>query len=189
MLNLQNYRLAYWRTADQELGYRRFFDINSLIGMRVERPHVFNATHSRVMEWLRNGVLDGVRVDHPDGLRDPGAIFRAAAHRALPMPGFWPRRFCEPGESLRASWPIAGTTGYDFLNVCNGLLVYGEGPERAHRDLHANSPARRQDFESLAHAKKLNVAHEALRQRCESAGATVCGDLRKQSRPPRLHAR
>ena len=75
ILNLQNYRLAYWRTADQELGYRRFFDINTLIGVRVERPHVFIATHARILEWLRTGVLDGVRVDHPDGLRDPQQYF------------------------------------------------------------------------------------------------------------------
>ena len=71
LLNQQQYRLAYWRTAGQELGYRRFFDVNTLIGLRMERPHVFEATHSRILEWLRNGVLDGVRIDHPDGLRDP----------------------------------------------------------------------------------------------------------------------
>ena len=68
-LNQQNYRLAYWKTADQQLGYRRFFDVNSLIGLRVEREHVFEETHALVLDWLRRGVLDGLRIDHPDGLR------------------------------------------------------------------------------------------------------------------------
>ena len=70
-LNQQNYRLAYWKTADQQLSYRRFFDVNSLIGLRVEREYVFEETHALVLDWLRRGVIDGVRVDHPDGLRDP----------------------------------------------------------------------------------------------------------------------
>src|ERR1035437_2430690 len=82
LLNLQHYRLAYWRTADQELGYRRFFDVNTLIGLRVERAHVFDATHCRILEWLNAGVLDGVRVDHPDGLRDPQQYFERLRARA-----------------------------------------------------------------------------------------------------------
>lgn len=126
LLNLQHYRLAYWRTADQELGYRRFFDINTLIGVRVERPHVFNATHLRILEWLRSGVIDGVRVDHPDGLRDPKEYFgrlRASAPEAWILA----EKILQPSESLRASWPIDGTTGYDFLNMCNRLLIDSEG--------------------------------------------------------------
>ncbi len=75
LLNLQHYRLAYWRTADQELGYRRFFDVNSLVSLRVERPHVLDATQRRILDWVHEGVLDGVRVDHPDGLRDPLQYF------------------------------------------------------------------------------------------------------------------
>src|ERR1700678_2982188 len=125
-LNQQQYRLAYWRTAGQELGYRRFFDVNSLIGLRVERPHVFEATHSRILEWLRDGVLDGVRVDHPDGLRDPQQYLERLRDRA---PEAWivGEKILEPGESLRKNWPIEGTTGYDFLNVCNNLLVNSDG--------------------------------------------------------------
>ena len=134
LLNLQNYRLAYWRTADQELGYRRFFDINTLIGVRVDRPRVFNAIHSRIMEWLRNGVLDGVRVDHPDGLRDPEQYFERL-RSISPQAWILAEKILQPGESLRPSWPIAGTTGYDFLNMCNGLLAHGEGLNELSRDL------------------------------------------------------
>ena len=160
LLNLQNYRLAYWRTADQELGYRRFFDINTLIGVRVDRPRVFKATHSRILEWLRKGVLDGVRVDHPDGLRDPEQYFDRL-RSISPQAWILAEKILEPGESLRASWPIAGTTGYDFLNMCNGLLVYGEGMNEL-SEVYGNFTGETLDFDSLAHAKKVAVEQEAL---------------------------
>jgi (1->4)-alpha-D-glucan 1-alpha-D-glucosylmutase len=160
LLNLQNYRLAYWRTADQELGYRRFFDINTLIGVRVDRPRVFIAIHSRILEWLRKGVLDGVRVDHPDGLRDPEQYFDRL-RSISPQAWILAEKILEPGESLRSSWPIAGTTGYDFLNMCNGLLVYGEGLNEL-SEVYSNFTGETLDFEALAHAKKVTMEHEAL---------------------------
>ena len=160
MLNQQQYRLAYWRTADQELGYRRFFDVNTLIGLRVERAHVFEATHNRILEWLENGVLDGVRVDHPDGLRDPQQYFDRLRSRA---PDAWivGEKILEPGEFLPESWPIEGTSGYDFLNVCNSLMVDGSGLNQLttiYREF-THEPV---DFESVAHDKKVNVEQEAL---------------------------
>ena len=160
LLNLQSYRLAYWRTADQELGYRRFFDVNTLIGVRVERSRVFAATHFRIMEWLKKGILDGVRVDHPDGLRDPQLYFerlRAGAPRAWIVA----EKILQPEESLRAGWPIDGTTGYDFLNICNGLLVYGEGLNEL-TEVYADFTGETVQFDSMVHTKKLNVQHEAL---------------------------
>ncbi len=160
ILNLQNYRLAYWRTADQELGYRRFFDINTLIGVRVERPHVFIATHARILDWLRNGVVDGVRVDHPDGLRDPQQYF-ARLRSAAPDAWILAEKILQPSEVLRANWPIDGTTGYDFLNVCNGLLVHGEGLKEIGK-IYEEFTGRPDDFEALAYQKKLAVEHEAL---------------------------
>jgi (1->4)-alpha-D-glucan 1-alpha-D-glucosylmutase len=160
LLNLQSYRLAYWRTADQELGYRRFFDINSLIGVRVERSHVFHATHYRIIEWLRDGVLDGVRVDHPDGLRDPEQYF-ARLRAGAPAAWILAEKILGPHESLRPTWPIAGTTGYDFLNMCNGLLVYGEGLSEL-TSIYETFTGQTESFESLVHAKKLAVAQESL---------------------------
>jgi len=160
LLNLQNYRLAYWRTADQELGYRRFFDVNTLIGMRVERPRVFAETHFRIMEWLRKGILDGVRVDHPDGLRDPQLYFERLRAGA-PQAWIVAEKILQPEESLRIGWPIDGTTGYDFLNVCNGLLVYGEGLNEL-TEVYSNFTGELLQFNSMVHAKKLNVQHEAL---------------------------
>ncbi len=160
LLNVQHYRLAYWRTADQELGYRRFFDVNSLIGVRVERPQVFDETHKRILEWLRNGVLDGVRVDHPDGLRDPQQYFERLRSQA---PDAWiiGEKILERGEFLRESWPIEGTSGYDFLNVCNSLLADGNGLQ-ALTDIYRDFTHEPVNFESIAHDKKLTVEQEAL---------------------------
>jgi (1->4)-alpha-D-glucan 1-alpha-D-glucosylmutase len=160
LLNHQQYRLAYWRTADQELGYRRFFDVNSLIGLRMERAHVFEATHRRILEWLENGVLDGVRVDHPDGLRDPQQYFERLRARA---PNAWiiGEKILESGEFLRESWPIEGTTGYDFMNVCNNLIVRGDGLKEL-TAIYSDFTREPVDFEAVAHEKKLTVQQEAL---------------------------
>ncbi|MGO9938125.1 MAG: malto-oligosyltrehalose synthase [Terracidiphilus sp.] len=160
VLNLQHYRLAYWRTADQELGYRRFFDINTLIGLRVERPDVFDATHQRILHWLNDGVLDGVRVDHPDGLRDPQQYFERLRRRGTDV---WiiAEKILQPGEFLRADWPIEGTTGYDFLNVCNQLMVNGEGLQELTGIYHGFTNEAL-EFETLARNMKLNVERETL---------------------------
>lgn len=159
-LNRQNYRLAYWRTADQELGYRRFFDVNTLVGLRMERPHVFEATHSRIVGWLQSGALDGVRIDHPDGLRDPQQYFARLRSRA---PDAWilGEKILEPGEFLRTNWPIEGTTGYDFMNVCNSLLMSGTGL-REFSQIYQEFTHETDSFETVAHEKKLSVEHEAL---------------------------
>ena len=160
LLNLQYYRIAYWRVADQELGYRRFFDVNSLVGLRVERSHVFDATHRRILEWINDGTLDGVRVDHPDGLRDPQQYFERLQGRA---PHAWiiGEKILEPGEFLRGNWPIQGTSGYDFLNLCNNLFVYGHGLEEL-TEIYRDFTGEPIDFETISHDKKLAVEHEAL---------------------------
>jgi (1->4)-alpha-D-glucan 1-alpha-D-glucosylmutase len=128
LLERQNYRLSFWRTATRDLGYRRFFDINTLVGLRMERQRVFDDTHRLVLDWVRGGVLDGLRVDHPDGLRDPEGYFDRLHHEA---PETWivAEKILEPGEHLRRSWMIAGTTGYDFANLVTGLFVDPRGEE------------------------------------------------------------
>jgi (1->4)-alpha-D-glucan 1-alpha-D-glucosylmutase len=124
----QNYRLAFWRIGGQELDYRRFFDITTLAALRSERLAVFQAVHSRVLEWLRDGVLDGVRIDHPDGLRRPAEYF-ARLRDAAPEAWIVAEKILMPDEAL-PSWPIAGTTGYDALNDVGGVFVdpRGEAP-------------------------------------------------------------
>jgi len=159
-LSQQYYRLAYWKTADQQLGYRRFFDVNTLIGLRVEREFVFDETHALILKWLKQGVLDGVRVDHPDGLRDPQQYFERLRERA---PEAWivGEKILEPGEWMRREWPIEGTSGYDFLNVVMGVLVHREGLKKLgeHYTAFTGDDA---DFPGVAHDKKLAVEQEAL---------------------------
>lgn len=159
-LNQQNYRLAYWKTADQQLGYRRFFDVNSLIGLRVEREHVFEETHALVLDWLHRGVLDGVRIDHPDGLRDPLQYFRRLREHA---PEAWivGEKILEPGEFLRADWPIEGTSGYDFMNVALGVLVSPEGMKELN-EMYEEFTSEPISFPEIAHEKKIAVTQEAL---------------------------
>jgi (1->4)-alpha-D-glucan 1-alpha-D-glucosylmutase len=129
LLDAQNHRIAYWRTAERELGYRRFFDIDTLVGLRVEDPEVFADTHELVLGWVRDGIVDGLRVDHPDGLRDPEQY---ADRLARATGGVWTvmEKILEPGEDLPETWPVAGTTGYDRLGVIGGLFVdpAGEAP-------------------------------------------------------------
>lgn len=121
-LERQNFRLAFWRAAEQDLVYRRFFDVNTLVGLRMEDRHVFLDTHTLVLRWLHEGVLDGVRIDHPDGLLDPEQYFERLRCEAQDV---WilGEKILEPGEHFRSEWPIDGTTGYDYLNEVSGLFV------------------------------------------------------------------
>src|SRR5580658_4324403 len=159
-LEQQHFRIAYWKTADQQLGYRRFFDVNTLIGLRVEREYVFEETHALILRWLRQGVIDGVRVDHPDGLRDPLQYFQRLRDRA---PEAWivGEKILEPGEWLRESWPVQGTSGYDFLNVMLGVLVNREGLKKLGEHYTAFT-GDDSDFPGVAHDKKIAVEQEAL---------------------------
>ncbi|MEU6574244.1 malto-oligosyltrehalose synthase [Streptomyces sp. NPDC046805] len=122
LLDAQWYRPAWWRLARTELNYRRFFSISELIGVRVEDPEVFDATHATILRLLREGVLDGLRVDHPDGLADPDGYLRRL-HEATG--GRWTvvEKILADGERLPASWPVAGTTGYDALRHVDGLFT------------------------------------------------------------------
>jgi (1->4)-alpha-D-glucan 1-alpha-D-glucosylmutase len=122
LLDAQWYRPVWWRLARTELNYRRFFSISELIGVRVEDPEVFEATHAKILQLLREGVVDGLRVDHPDGLADPGAYLRRL-HEATG--GRWTvvEKILADDEHLPASWPVAGTTGYDALRHVDGLFA------------------------------------------------------------------
>ncbi|CAN5300229.1 malto-oligosyltrehalose synthase [soil metagenome] len=127
-LDIQNHRIAFWRTAGRELDYRRFFDIDTLVGLRVEDPEVFADTHAQILAWVRDGVVDGLRVDHPDGLRDPESYARRLSEVTG---GIWTvvEKILEHGEQLPESWPVAGTTGYDRLNAIGGLFIDPAGEE------------------------------------------------------------
>ncbi|MFH9551507.1 malto-oligosyltrehalose synthase [Streptomyces sp. NPDC017435] len=122
LLDAQWYRPVWWRLARTELNYRRFFSISELIGVRVEDPEVFEATHGTILRLLREGVVDGLRVDHPDGLADPDAYLERL-HAA--SGGRWTvvEKILADGERLPDAWPVAGTTGYDALRHVDGLFT------------------------------------------------------------------
>ncbi len=136
LLSSQAYRLAYWRQASQEINYRRFFDINELVGIRIENPKVFEARHAPVFRLVEEGAVDALRVDHIDGLRDPfdylSKLRQGIDRIASPRNGS-PKRYIVVekivggSETLPHEWPVAGTTGYDFTNALNLLLVEPAG--------------------------------------------------------------
>jgi len=118
----QHYRLADWRRGNTELNYRRFFDITTLAAVRVEDPEVFAVTHAAVLGWVTDGQVTGLRVDHPDGLSDPGGYLRRLRAEA---PGAWlvVEKILGPDEVLPTAWPVDGTTGYDALRLVCGLFA------------------------------------------------------------------
>lgn len=160
ILELQSYRLAFWRTAKQELAYRRFFDVNTLVGLRMEDPQVFADTHAVILKWLREGVLDGIRVDHPDGLRDPRQYFEQLRQNASDV---WivGEKILEAGETLRSNWLIDGTTGYDYLNQVNGLFIES-GNEQALTQFYTAFTQEPTDYRAICRDKKHQVLRELL---------------------------
>jgi (1->4)-alpha-D-glucan 1-alpha-D-glucosylmutase len=137
LLDAQVYRLVYWRRAAREINYRRFFDVNDLIALHMEDPEVFAETHALVLEWVRRGWIDGFRIDHPDGLLDPPEYFRrlsSAAFPGIPTPPIVVEKILSHGEQLRSDWPVAGTTGYDFLNQAEALFIEPEGFDAIERE-------------------------------------------------------
>ena len=118
----QNYELINWRRADAELNYRRFFAVNTLAGIRVEIPRVFDESHEEIIRWITDGLADGLRVDHPDGLADPAGYLDALA-AATAGTYVLVEKILEGDEQLPTSWATAGTTGYDALAEIDRVLV------------------------------------------------------------------
>lgn len=122
VLARQHWQLAFWREDDAVLNYRRFFTVTSLAGVRVEEPAVFDASHVEVLRWVREGLVDGLRIDHPDGLADPGGYLDRLAEQTG---GVYTvvEKILEPGERLPGWWATDGTTGYDALAEIDRVLV------------------------------------------------------------------
>jgi len=160
LLQAQNFRLAFWKVSSRELGYRRFFDINTLIGLRMEDENVFEDTHARIIDWIKEGWLDGLRIDHPDGLRDPLGYFERL--RTL-NEDLWVviEKIVEPGEDLPAHWPVDGTTGYDFMYRMNHVLLHPDG-EAELDDFYARFCGQDQSYQQLRHQLKKQAAEQVL---------------------------
>jgi len=151
----QFYRLSFWRVAADEINYRRFFDINDLAAIRVEDPVVFAAAHALVFELVRQGVVSGLRVDHPDGLLYPEQYFQdlqqaCGADRQLFLVA---EKIVVGDETLRPTWAIHGTTGYGFLNFLNGVFV-DSSKRRAFRRLYQSFTGWSQAYDDLVYESK-----------------------------------
>jgi (1->4)-alpha-D-glucan 1-alpha-D-glucosylmutase len=153
LLERQHYRLAYWRVASDEINYRRFFSINDLAGIRVENPELFAAIHRLVADLFATGKLQGIRIDHIDGLFNPGE-YCARLQALIAKPGEARSRYVviekilARHERLRADWPVDGTTGYDFIGQLDGLLVDARQEAAATRN-YERFIRREADFDEL----------------------------------------
>jgi (1->4)-alpha-D-glucan 1-alpha-D-glucosylmutase len=174
-LERQHYRLCHWRVAGEELNYRRFFDVTTLAGVRVEEREVFDQTHRLVVQQVRDGVLDGLRIDHPDGLADPGGYLEDLAEATG---GAWVavEKILEPGESLPDEWATVGTTGYDAMNRVLHLLVDPAG-ERPLTDLWTSVTGDPSSYEEVVARTKRLVLTDVLSaevNRLVELGLQVC---------------
>ena len=134
LLDRQNFRLAWWRAASDEINWRRFFDVNALAGIRVENPVVFDASHATIFRLYSSGLIDGLRIDHVDGLADPRGYCRKLRRRlqnlsearpaplAVEQPVIWIEKILATHEKLADDWSTDGTTGYDFMNDVSAVL-------------------------------------------------------------------
>jgi (1->4)-alpha-D-glucan 1-alpha-D-glucosylmutase len=155
----QHYELVNWKRGDSELNYRRFFAIVDLAGLRVEDPAVFEATHAEVLRWYHEGGVTGIRVDHPDGLREPGEYLRRLRDAA---PDAWLviEKILEPGEEM-PDWPVAGTTGYEALAEVGGVFV-DPSTEAFFDTLDHYLTGGEKSWQDLVHGTKLQVATTLL---------------------------
>ena len=184
LLEAQAYRLAYWRVASDEINYRRFFDINDLAALRMENADVFEATHRLMLDLLATGKVDGLRIDHPDGLYDPVQYFQRLQTHIMALEAMLVAANVDSGEAdksaenarqlyivvekilaaherLPANWPVSGTTGYDFANQCNGLFVNPAMEEKMERAYIAFTGARI-DYDELLYASKKLIMKTAM---------------------------
>ena len=172
LLSNQVYRLAHWRVASEEINYRRFFDINELAAIRMEDPAVFRSSHQLIFQLVKEGSVTGLRIDHVDGLYDPSSYLWQlqtwAKTELVPRAGEAERplflvveKILTKEETLPVQWPVYGTTGYDFLNLVNGLFVDGSHEQDFNR-LYARFIGNRVSFGDLAFESKQLIMRASM---------------------------
>ncbi|GGE36722.1 hypothetical protein GCM10007276_12740 [Agaricicola taiwanensis] len=165
LLEEQPYRLAHWRIASSDINYRRFFDINGLAGLRIEEPELFAKAHETVFRLVKDGHIHGLRIDHIDGLADPAAYTRALQEALGPDFYVVVEKILEPGEKLR-DWPIAGTTGYDVLNMLDGVFV-DHGAAKVFDRLYRRMTGREGSFHDLLRRAKREILETSFASELE----------------------
>ncbi|HEX8750196.1 MAG TPA: malto-oligosyltrehalose synthase, partial [Nitrospira sp.] len=181
LLNEQAYRLASWQVASEEINYRRFFDINDLAAIRMEEESVFQESHQLLLRLARQGAVRGCRIDHVDGLYDPGRYLRQLRELTRPesddahAPFFIVvEKILGKDEPLPEAWPIQGTTGYDFLNQVNGLFVAGFH-EKAFTDLYAKFIDREEVYADQVYASKQLIMRASMSSELNVLGHQLNG--------------
>ncbi|TKJ87357.1 malto-oligosyltrehalose synthase [Pseudomonas koreensis] len=177
LLERQSYRLASWRTAADDINWRRFFDINELGGLRVERPAVFEATHGKIFQLIAEGLVDGLRIDHIDGLADPRGYCRKLRRRVdLLAPGrhlpIYVEKILGAGETLHRDWAVDGTTGYEFMNQLS-LLQHDPDGEFVLGDLWQRRTERPAAFIEEAQLARQQILNGSLASDCESVAQAL----------------
>ena len=172
LIKAQNYRLAQWRVAADDINYRRFFDINDLAALRMENANVLNLTHRFTLDLVAQGKVDGLRIDHPDGLYDPAKYFEdLQAGMPCPDPNssgdshgcnyVVVEKILTGSERLRRDWPVQGTTGYEFANLVNGVFIDQSAGTRAER-IYRSFTGQSLEFDDLVYACKKLILKVAL---------------------------
>jgi (1->4)-alpha-D-glucan 1-alpha-D-glucosylmutase len=187
LIERQAYRLSYWRVAAEEINYRRFFDVNDLAAIRMDRTEVFEATHKLVLQLLAEGKISGLRIDHIDGLWDPAGYFRRLQQHYLELKGVGSRelgvgkvpqpptpnsqlpkplyiiaeKILARGERLPDDWAIHGTSGYDYLNALNGIYVDGS-TEKRFSEIYADFIGTRLRFDDLVYATRKQIMQVSM---------------------------
>src|SRR5579862_1606798 len=189
ILAQQHYLLAYWQNVNEEINYRRFFTINDLVGQRMQDPLVFDATHALILRMIEQGSLDGLRIDHIDGLRDPLGYLRqltervaSSATHAAPTPEspvtnggappalpIFVEKILARNERLPNGWPVAGTTGYDFVNALNAFFVDPKGAGQIEK-IYSRFIGKEIAYDELLYQKKKLVMSILLGVEIRAAG-------------------
>ncbi len=182
----QAYRLAFWQLAHEQINYRRFFDINDLVSMRVEDPQVFDAVHQRIIRLVTSGAVSGLRIDHVDGLWDPQGYLTRLQQSIADSPSTSEQcyvvveKILSQDETLPQDWPVAGTTGYDFLNILNALAIdesHVEELDRLYRQItDVNS-----DFRELVYQAKVRMLDTSFAANIQSL-SVMLGQIADQDR-------
>lgn len=185
IVDAQAYALTFWVPGGRQINYRRFFDISDLVGLRIELPHVFRAVHARTLPWLINGIVTGLRIDHIDGLRDPKA-YLSQLHQQVraPLasdPFVVVEKVLGGSERLPRDWCTAGTTGYDFVGILNGLFIDAGAWEKLGHDYTRRTGV--SDFTTLLREKKKHVIGNLFPSELQSLVGLALRVLPRVSRP------
>jgi malto-oligosyltrehalose synthase len=182
LLETQAYRLAYWKVASEEINYRRFFDINELAAIRMENKETFDAAHQLLRQMIKKGQVNGLRIDHPDGLSDPYTYYHNlqklisealgnGKHKTEQSFYLWVEKILAYFERLPSDWPVSGTTGYDATFLLNGIFVYHDAESQFNR-LYSRFIGQNLNFEELLYDRKKLITRRML-----SSELTVLANL------------